>query len=144
MNFFLDTSILVDLIRMKNPQKSVDLFNIIKGGRTGYISIITVSELSAGAYRSTLRDAIQKTNDLVTYFKVINLDEKIAWEAGKIYADLKNSGKEIELLDCLIAATAQESGFNTIVTRNIDHFSRITNFSAVTPKQIFDNQSKKP
>jgi tRNA(fMet)-specific endonuclease VapC len=143
MIFFLDTSILVDILRTKGPQNSFDLFSIIKDGNTGYISIITIAELSAGAYRSTRQDAIQKTNELITHFKVINLDEKIAAGAGKIYAELQNSGKEIELPDCMIAATAQVSGFNVIVTRNIDHFSRITNFSAVTPEQIIDSSSKK-
>jgi len=143
MNFFLDTNVLVDILRTKGPQKSVDLFDKIPHGSRVYISIITVAELSAGAYRSTRRDAVQETDDLIAQLIVINLNEKIAIEAGKIYAELQNSGKDIQLHDCLIAATARASGFNTIVTRDTDHFMRITNFSAITPEQIIPDDIKK-
>ncbi|MFA4860208.1 hypothetical protein [Methanoregula sp.] len=43
---------------------------------------------------------------------------------------------KIEFNDCLIAATALSPGFDEIVTRNCDHFSRIDGCSAIVPENL--------
>lgn len=136
MNFFLDTSICVDVLRTKGAQKSYELFESFNNGNTGFISVITVAELSAGAYLSPLRDAVSKTGQLLNHVEIIELNEAIAIEGGKIYAALSKEGKKIEFNDCLIAATARSLGMREIVTRNIDHFNRITGFSAIVPEKF--------
>lgn len=134
MNFFLDTSICVDVLRTKGAQKSFELFESFDNGNTGYISAITVAELSAGASLSPLRDAVTKTEELLAHVMIIELNESIAFEGGKIYANLSKAGKKIEFNDCLIAATARSLGMNEIVTRNLEHFNRITGFSGIIPE----------
>ena len=136
MNFFLDTSICVDVLRTKGAQKSFELFESFEKGNTGYISAITVAELSAGASLSPLRDAVSKTEELLAHVLIIDLNESIALEGGKIYATLSKAGKKIEFNDCLIAATARSLGMSEIVTRNTDHFNRITGFAAIVPENI--------
>lgn len=136
MNFFLDTSICVDVLRTKGAQKSFELFESFETGNTGYISVITVAELSAGASLSPLRDAVSKTEELLAHVQIIELTETIAIEGGKIYATLSNAGKKIEFNDCLIAATARSLGMREIVTRNIDHFNRIPGFTAIVPENF--------
>ena len=137
MNFFLDTSICVDVLREKSPQKSIELFKRFRSRDKGFVSVISVVELSVGAFLSQKKDAIQKTDDLLTHVTIIDLDQKIAKIGGKIHADLRTLGKEIELNDCLIAATALSLNINQIVTRNQDHFNRIHGFSAITPEDLF-------
>ncbi|MDD1695143.1 MAG: type II toxin-antitoxin system VapC family toxin [Methanoregula sp.] len=66
---------------------------------------------------------------------IIDLTELIAFEGGKIYADLSKAGKKIEFNDCLIAATARSLGMNEIITRNRDHFNRISGISAIIPEE---------
>ena len=134
MNFFLDTSICVDVLRTNGAQRSFDLFESFDNGNTGYISVITVAELSAGASLSPLRDAVTKTEELLAHVVIIELTESIAFEGGKIYADLSKAGKKIEFNDCLIAATARSLGISEIVTRNLDHFNRITGFAGIIPE----------
>ena len=137
MNYFLDTSICVDVLRTNGPQKSVELFESFSDERnTGIISVITVAELSAGAALSSLKDAQKKTDELLAYVRVVELDESVAILGGKIYANLSKAGKKIEFNDCLIAATAQSLGFEEIVTRNCDHFNRIEGCSAILPENI--------
>ena len=136
MNFFLDTSICVDVLRTKGAQKSFELFESFEKGNTGYTSAITVAELSAGASLSPLRDAVSKTEELLAHVLIIDLNESIALEGGKIYATLSKAGKKIEFNDCLIAATARSLGMSEIVTRNTDHFNRITGFAAIVPENI--------
>ena len=67
---------------------------------------------------------------------VVDLSREIAVEGGRIYAELMKKGEEIELNDCLIAATSLSLGIHEIVTRNIDHFNRIENIRAVTPEEL--------
>ena len=67
---------------------------------------------------------------------VVDLSREIAIEGGRIYAELMKKGEEIELNDCLIAATSLSLGIHEIVTRNINHFNRIENIRAVTPEEL--------
>ena len=136
MNFFLDTSICVDVLRTKGAQKSFELFESFPDKNAGFVSVITVAELSAGAALSPLRDAAAKTESLLSYVGIIDLTESIAFDGGKIFADLSKVGKKIEFNDCLIAATARSLGMNEIVTRNCDHFNRIPGITSVVPEQL--------
>jgi tRNA(fMet)-specific endonuclease VapC len=136
MNFFLDTSICVDVLRTNGAQKSFELFESFGGENTGYISVITVAELSAGASLSPRHDAVSKTEELLAHVQIVELTETIAMEGGKMYATLSKAGKKIEFNDCLIAATAYSLGTREIVTRNCDHFNRITGFTAIVPEKF--------
>src|SRR5574341_1888066 len=90
---------------------------------TGYISTITVAELSVGAHLSPRKDALRKTLDILTPAIVVDIDRNIALEGGRIYSSLVKEGEEIELNDCLIAAAATSVGIDAIVTRNKKHGS---------------------
>lgn len=63
------------------------------------------------------------------------LDERIARKGGKIYSELKDEGREIELNDCLIAATSLSLDINEVITRDIEHFSRIKRIETLTPEE---------
>ena len=73
---------------------------------------------------------------MLAYVRIVELDESVAMAGGKIYASLSKAGKKIEFNDCLIAATALSLGFDEIVTRNCDHFSRIDGCSPVVPEKL--------
>lgn len=103
---------------------------------TGIISVITVAELSAGAALSPLRDAQTKTDELLAYLRIVELDEAVAIMGGKMYATLSKSGRKIEFNDCLIAATARSLGMNEIVTRNCEHFNRVDGCTALLPEDL--------
>jgi len=66
----------------------------------------------------------------------VDLDRDIVVRAGRLYADLMNQGKQIELNDCFIAASAIVSDINLIVTRDTDHFGRIEGIKALTPEDF--------
>jgi tRNA(fMet)-specific endonuclease VapC len=137
MIFFLDTSICVDVLRTNGPQKSLELFESFSDDKnTGVISVITVAELSAGAALSPRNNAMKKTEELLAYVRIVELDEPVAMAGGKIFAKLSKAGRKIEFNDCLIAATAQSLGITEIVTRNCDHFNRIDGCSAIEPENI--------
>lgn len=137
MNFFVDTSICVDVLRTNGPQKSFELFESFSEEKnTGIISVITIAELSAGAALSQRNDAMKKTEELLAYVRIVELDESVAMVGGKIFAKLSTAGRKIEFNDCLIAATALSLGMSEIVTRNCDHFNRIDGCSAIIPENL--------
>ena len=45
-------------------------------------------------------------------------------------------GETIELNDCLISATSISQGVNKIVTRNVNHFERISEIGVFTPEDL--------
>ncbi|MDO8874212.1 MAG: type II toxin-antitoxin system VapC family toxin [Methanoregula sp.] len=133
----MDTSICVDVLRTNGPQMSFELFESFSDDKnTGIISVITIAELSAGAALSPRNDAMKKTEELLAYVRIVELDESVAMAGGKIYAKLSKAGKKIEFNDCLIAATAQSLGISEIVTRNCEHFNRIDGCSAIIPEKL--------
>ncbi len=67
---------------------------------------------------------------------IIDLDREIAMEGGKIYSSLVKNGAQIELNDCLIAATSLSLGVSDLVTRNTNHFERIDEINAITPEEL--------
>jgi len=132
----IDTSIFVDCLR-SNPIESSKLFlETIEGTSNGFTSSIVVAELSVGAYLSPRKNALENTLKLISTTSIINLDKEIALLGGKIYSDLVKQGKEIELNDCLIAASALFSGIKEVVTKNVDHFERIKQLKVVTPEDL--------
>lgn len=136
MKVLIDTSIFVDCLR-SNPIESSKLFlETIEGTSNGFTSSIVVAELSVGAYLSPRKNALENTLKLISTTSIINLDKEIALLGGKIYYDLVKQGKEIELNDCLIAATALFSGIKEVVTKNVDHFERIKQLKVVTPEDL--------
>jgi len=136
MKLFIDTSIFVDVLRSEQVESSKSLFKSLQEGDEGFTSAITVAELSVGAYRSPRRDALEKTLKLLSIVTVADLSREIAVEGGRIYAELMKKGEEIELNDCLIAATSLSLRIHEIVTRDIDHFNRIENIKATTPEEL--------
>ncbi len=135
MKVFVDTSIFVDCLR-SNPIASSKYFLESIEENSGYTSTIVVAELSVGAYLSQKADALEKTLKIISATSIIDLNKEIAILGGKIYSELVREGKEIELNDCLIAATALSSGIKEIVTRNVDHFKKIKGIKAVTPEEL--------
>ena len=137
MKLFIDTSVFIDVLRSKQVESSKSLFKSLQeSSNKGFTSVITVAELSVGAYRSPRKDALEKTLKLLSIVNVVDLSRETAVEGGRIYAELMKKGEEIELNDCLIAATSLSLGIHEIVTRDTDHFNRIENIRAVTPEDL--------
>lgn len=121
MKYLLDTDILIDHIRKK---KFLDE-RILKSGAA--ISIITFGELLYGVYKS---DNPTKSLELLKYtlavlkLEMLNLNEQVVIDFGKIKAALEKSGQRLEDFDLLIASSAIENDL-VLMTRNLNHFRRI-------------------
>ncbi|WP_321423581.1 PIN domain-containing protein [uncultured Methanobacterium sp.] len=79
---------------------------------------------------------MSKTLDILSIVHLVDVNRDIALESGRIYADLIKKGKEIELNDCIIAASSLSVGIEKIITRNKEHFNRIDGIVAFEPEEI--------
>ncbi|AIS31973.1 PIN domain-containing protein [Methanobacterium formicicum] len=136
MKFFIDTSVFVDVLRTEFKPSSKRFLESIEKENKGFSSVITTAELSVGAYRSNREDSIRRTLDLLSIVDLVDVNEVIALESGKIFADLMDKGKIIELNDCIIAASSLSLGIKRIITRNIEHFHRIKGVEAIEPEEL--------
>ena len=127
MKFLLDTNIVIDFLRGKQPV--VDRINrILKQGLA--ISAVSVAELYHGAYKSSRpKYNLEKVDEFISVpgISVVDLDKKIAGYYGKMLADLEANGVKLAEVDVLIAATAGEMEL-TILTGDKKHFARLVKF----------------
>ena len=85
MKLFIDTSIFVDVLRSKQVESSKSLFKSLQeSSNKGFTPVITVAELSVGAYRSPRKDALEKTLKLLSVVNVVDLSGETAVEGGRI------------------------------------------------------------
>ena len=123
MNYLLDASICVLLIRQKSPQVLTRL--------TGHpitdigISAMTVAELQYGVQKSSRPAQNQQALDqFLLPLTIIAFDENDAVAYGQIRANLEAQGLPTGALDTLIAAQAVQHDL-ILVTNNVREFARV-------------------
>lgn len=123
MRYLADTDVVVNHIRGKLAITEL----IFQKGLS--ISIITYGELLYGAWKSHYKE---KTLKIISNFirnleiQILNLDENILFEYAEIKVSLEKAGQRLSDFDLLIAATAKRHNL-TLLTRNLKHFSRVSN-----------------
>ncbi len=115
----LDSSILIELFRKKNKEKTL-FYHLSQTEDNFCISSITNYEIGIGnrqshtAYWGNLSDNL----------KILSFDKSCSEKAIAIYLDLLKDNKMIDLADILIGATALTHDI-PIATLNTKHFERI-------------------
>ena len=118
-----DTTFLIDLVKGKKETKK-----LLESGEDILTTQINMYELVRGLFLKSIYSAkfaeiINSLGDL----RVLSLDNKSIVKSAEISADLIKKGEEIQDADCLTAGIALSNGINTIITKNVKHFSRIKN-----------------
>ena len=122
----LDSTFLVDVLH--NDKKALQKIDALEKEQPFVISGIGAYELLIGGYlikEKNKEEYIGACKGLLLKFECLALDVKAAEKAAEISAELQLKGAPIENNDCLIAGIALTNNCNTILTRNVEHFSRI-------------------
>lgn len=118
----LDTDFLIDFLR--NKKDKVDW--IKKNSESDLATtIINVFELYCGEYRLESKRNLERLEDFLKNFYILNLNVEIVKNAGKIAAELEKQGNMLEFRDILIAATSIHNNL-PLKTDNKKHFDRIS------------------
>ncbi|MBS7634933.1 type II toxin-antitoxin system VapC family toxin [Candidatus Bathyarchaeota archaeon] len=124
----LDTDFLVALLR-KHPEavKKAEEYDSTEA------QIATTSmnafEIYLGAFRSRNAETnVKQADDLLNSIKTLYLNLECSRKAGEILSNLLHIGESIDLRDAIIAGITIVNGY-TLVTRNLEHFKRITGLS---------------
>jgi predicted nucleic acid-binding protein len=120
----LDSDILIDHLRGYEPARQY-LKRFEAGEMQGYLSVITVAELSAGQMWQAQEE--EKAQQLLALFTHLALDFAIAWRGGEIRRQYHT-----RLADALIAATALIRHL-PLSTRNFQHFTSIEGLRVEKP-----------
>jgi len=120
----LDTDFIIDFLR--NKKEAVDLADNFRNEMIATTQI-NFFEILTGLYRKeALRIREEKsTMDFFNNLNVLDLDRNGTVKSAEIAGNLMLKGSMIEPNDCLIAGILLANGCNTIITRNIRHYSKI-------------------
>ncbi len=115
----LATTLLVDLLRRREAARQIVL-SMEEAGEWGATTEVNAFEVLLGAHRGGRPDSGKLANiaKLLDRLEVLPLDRAGAARAAEILSKLRAQGKDIGVLDVLVAGIALASGCNTIVTRD--------------------------
>jgi len=121
----LDTDFLGALIR-GNPDAQTKADELDRKGSRLTTTPITAYELFLGAHKSQQRDTnLSRMLGLLSSLQLLDYDIWAAEKAAEYSASLESRGQTIGIRDSMIAGiTARHN--EVLVTRNVGHFSRIT------------------
>ncbi len=125
MTLSVDTNVLVEVLRNRNPAVRRAFASAITGPEPVVTSLIVYHELMFGAvrHRDPAAERI-KIRRVLSQVGIEPLDARDMTVAAEVRGDLTRRGMPIGPYDLLIAAQALNRGW-TIVTNNTREFSRI-------------------
>jgi toxin FitB len=128
--YLLDTSVLSALAPGRNEALSVVGKVIREKSGNNYISVVTISEIQQGISKLHRQGGIARAAGLSAWLsdqlsefadRVIQVDKKIAYEAGNMSDAATAAGRNPGFADIFIAATAKVRNIE-LLTRNTRHF----------------------
>ncbi len=123
-----DTSFIIDIME-NEPAAVKKAAEVEAGGLAISVGSPTIFELYVGLGLSEkLEEEKLKITSIITALPHLPLDSESASTAGLIYSEKTQGGKEIDPVDAMIAGIAKVHS-ETVITRNIKHFSGIEGVS---------------
>ena len=119
----LDTTFVIDLLR-NDPGAIKKAKELNDSGEDIFSSAITVFEVWQGAEDLKNQDKRDGIDALLSSLGLMALDVECAKEGGAIHSECYRNGVPIDPQDSMIAGIAKHH-HQTVLTRNIRHFSRI-------------------
>ena len=123
MKYHLDTNIIIYALKgtykeIENHFRSIPFESIV-------IPRIVVAEIEYGAKKSkNYKQTIEKYNEFINHFEIIDFDEKASRKFGDIRWTLEQAGKQIGPYDLIIASTVLANE-GVLVTHKTKEFERI-------------------
>jgi tRNA(fMet)-specific endonuclease VapC len=118
--FLLDSGIVSDLVNRRNAVPERARAETARGNRLG-IGMPVLAELVFGIEYGENRDRnMQALRSVLPSLKVWPFERAAAYEYGRLAAELRRSGRPMQVIDMMIAAIAIALGNCTVVTKDSD------------------------
>lgn len=128
MTYLIDTDIII--YSLKNHTQVVENFRRFANAQKS-ISVITYGELAYGARKSQHTEKnLAKVFRIGELFPMLPVSRTIMDTFGSLKASLEKTGRGIDDMDLLIAATAITHNL-VLVTNNSRHFARVSGLETV-------------
>ncbi len=97
----------------------------------GDLAVTTVSlfELACGARTPREMEDVRRLGNALL---VLPLTDRAAWEAARVWQNLRDVGRALDTADMLIAGCCLASGL-PLLTRNAEHFRRVQGLALAEP-----------
>jgi tRNA(fMet)-specific endonuclease VapC len=118
-----DTDVLIDSLRGREPSKGRIERELKTGGLA--TTVVNAFELLSGARTAA---ELQKVEKLLAALAILPLDEEAGRQAAEVRRTLEKAGQPIGMADYLIAGICLARSA-TLLTRNRDHFDRVSELS---------------
>jgi len=115
MKLLLDTSILIDVLRLRNQRREW-LAELVRGGHTLSTTTLNVAEIYAGMWSA--EEA--RTEALLSGLELHELNESSARLAGRLKNTWARKGHTLTLADTIVAAIAIERGCSLLTDNRKD------------------------
>ena len=113
--YLIDTDVLIWVLRGNN--KYSDLLISLKDNDALSISTVSIGEI----YKNLFPSELIKTENFLNEFQTWDITASIAKQAGLYYQQYSKQFRNLNLTDCLIAATANVNNL-ALVSLNVKHF----------------------
>ncbi len=124
----VDTTFLIDLMNGVEETRKV-----IEAKESLVTTQINLYEVIRGFFlQKDAASALLQTFNLFEALRVLSLDDNAIIKSAEISALLIKKGAVISDADCLTAGISLSRGVNTLITRNVRHFSRIPGLDVET------------
>ncbi|MDI6736503.1 MAG: type II toxin-antitoxin system VapC family toxin [bacterium] len=128
----IDTDVIIDYLR------EIPVYgNVLSWALEEYeccVSPITTYELYYGGFYSEKMEGVR---DVLSSLIFLPWDNKSSEEATRIHVDLVKQGMDIGVKDILIAGICLSSSL-PLLTRNVDHFSRIPGLNVINVEDVYE------
>ena len=116
MRLLLDTSVLIDVLRLRHRRREL-LAELVQAGHTLATSALNIAEVYAGMRP----DEAQRTEALLSVLDCYDLTGTSGRRAGALKQQWARKGRTLALADMMVAAIALERGC-TLMTDNRKDF----------------------
>ena len=118
--YCIDTNVIVNFLR--GDKETISKLNRVIDNTEIFITPLTLCELFRGAYLSTnSENKVKQIKEFSDSFTLLDFNEKVCIDYGKVYAKLSKAGKLTENIDLMIACFAKVNNL-ILITRNKKHF----------------------
>ena len=124
----LDSDILIGILR--NNEDAINKILELEDDDIG-ITIFSWQELLFGPAVTGNEEEFKSALELLNSYRHLNYEKEAVFHTVKILTQLKKTGKPIGVIDGMIAGVCLQ--YNAaIVTRNLEHFSRVPGLQVVS------------